>query len=54
MSQAFRTTLRLDPGKPAGAQAAALLQPFHAERGVSYSALIDSAVNAYDGKSSKQ
>ena len=50
MSQTFRTTLRLDLGSPASAQAAALLRQFHAERGLSYSALIVPAVNAYYGK----
>lgn len=50
MSQMFRTTLRLDLDKPASAQAAALLRQLHAERGVSYSALIVPAVNAYYGK----
>lgn len=51
MSQMFRTTLRLDLGSPASAQAAALLRHLHAERGLSYSALIVPAVNAYFGKS---
>ena len=46
MSQIFRTTLRLDLDKPAGAQAASLLRQLHAERGLSYSALIVPAVNA--------
>ena len=50
MSQMFRTTLRLDLGSPASAQAAALLRHLHAERGLSYSALIVPAVNAYYGK----
>ena len=50
MSQIFRTTLRLDLGKPASAQAASLLRQLHAERGLSYSALIVPAVNAYYGK----
>ena len=50
MSQTFRTTLRLDLDKPASAQAAALLRQLHAERGLSYSALIVPAVNAYYGK----
>lgn len=50
MSQMFRTTLRLDLGCPASAQAAALLRQLHAERGLSYSALIVPAVNAYYGK----
>ena len=50
MSQTFRTTLRLDLDKPASAQAAALLRQLHAERGVSYSALIIPAINAYYGK----
>lgn len=49
MSKTFRTTLRLDLDKPASAQAAALLRQLHAERGVSYSALIIPAVNAYYG-----
>ena len=52
MSQTFRTTLRLDLGKPASAQAASLLRQLHAERGVSYRALIIPAINAYYGKSS--
>ena len=52
MRQVFRTTLRLDLGKPASAQAASLLRQLHAERGLSYSALIVPAVNAYYGKSS--
>ena len=47
MSQMFRTTLRLDLDKPASAQAASLLRQLHAERGLSYSALIVPAVNAY-------
>ena len=51
MSQMVRTTLRLDLGSPASAQAAALLRQLHAERGMSYSALIVPAVNAYYGKS---
>lgn len=50
MSQMFRTTLRLDLDKPASANAVALLRQFHAERGLSYSALIVPAVNAYYGK----
>ena len=50
MSQMFRTTLRFDLDKPASAQAAALLRQLHAERGLSYSALIVPAVNAYYGK----
>ena len=50
MSRIFRTTLRLDPYKPASAQAAALLHRLHQERGLSYSALIIPAVNAYYGK----
>ena len=50
MSQMFRTTLRLDMDKPASANAAALLRQLHAERGLSYSALIVPAVNAYYGK----
>ena len=52
MSQIFRTTLRLDLGSPASALAAALLRQLHAERGVSYSALIVPAINAYYGKAS--
>ena len=52
MSQIFRTTLRLDLGQPASRQAAALLRQLHAERGLSYSALIVPAVNAYYGKAS--
>ena len=51
MRQVFRTTLRLDLDKPASAQAASLLRQLHAERGLSYSALIVPAVNAYYGKS---
>ena len=51
MSQMFRTTLRLDLDKPASAQAAVLLRQLHAERGLSYSALIVPAINAYYGKS---
>lgn len=50
MSKTFRTTLRLDLNKPASAQAASLLRQLHAERGMSYSALIVPAVNAYYGK----
>ena len=50
MSQMFRATLRLDLGSPASAQAAVLLRQLHAERGMSYSALIVPAVNAYYGK----
>ena len=50
MSQMFRTTLRLDLDKPASAQAASLLRQLHAERGLSYSALIVPTVNAYYGK----
>ena len=50
MSRIFRTTLRLDPDKPASAQAAALLRRLHEERGLSYSALIIPAVNSYYGK----
>ena len=50
MSQMFRTTLRLDLDKPASANAVALLRQLHAERGLSYSALIVPAVNAYYGK----
>ncbi|MCI7736522.1 MAG: hypothetical protein MSL26_05170 [Clostridiales bacterium] len=50
MIQIFRTTLRLDLDKPAGSQAASLLRQLHAERGLSYSALIVPAVNAYYGK----
>ena len=52
MSQMFRTTLRLDLDKPASAQAASLLPQLHTERGLSYSALIVPAINAYYGKSS--
>ena len=52
MSQTFRITLRLDLGKPVSAQAASVLRQLHAERGLSYSALIVPAVNAYYGKSS--
>ena len=51
MSQMFRTTLRLDLDHPASAQAASLLHQLHAVRGMSYSALIVPAVNAYYGKS---
>lgn len=51
MSQMFRTTLRLDLDHPASAQAASLLRQLHAERGLSYNALIVPAVNAYYGKS---
>ena len=51
MSQMFRTTLQLDLDKPASANAVALLRQLHAERGLSYSALIVPAVNAYYGKS---
>ena len=50
MSQMFRTTLRLDLDKPASANAVALLRQLHAERGLSYSAMIVPAVNAYYGK----
>lgn len=50
MSQMFRTTLRLDLDKPASANAVAPLRQLHAERGLSYSALIVPAVNAYYGK----
>ena len=50
MSQTFRTTLRLDLDKPASRQAATLLRQLHTERGLSYSALIVPAVNAYYGK----
>ena len=50
MSQTFRTTLRLDLDKPASAQAVALLRQLHVERGLSYSALIVPAVNAYYDK----
>ena len=52
MSQMFRTTLRLDLDKPASRQAVALLRQLHVERGLSYSALIVPAINAYYGKSS--
>lgn len=51
MSQMFRTTLRLGLDKPASAQAASLLHQLHTECGLSYSALIVAAVNAYYGKS---
>ena len=51
MSQMLRTTLRLDLDKPASANAVALLRQLHAGRGMSYSALIVPAVNAYYGKS---
>ncbi len=47
MSQMLRTTLRLDLDKPASANAVALLRQLHAERSLSYSALIVPAVNAY-------
>ena len=50
MSQMFRTTLRLDLDKPASANAVALLRQLHTECGLSYSALIVPAVNAYYGK----
>ena len=50
MSRIFRTTLRLDPDKPASAPAATMLRRLHEERGISYSALIIPAVNAYYGK----
>ncbi len=50
MSQMFRTTLRLDLGCPASAQAAALLRQLHAGHGMSYSALIVPAINAYYGE----
>lgn len=50
MSQMLRTTLRLDLDKPASANAVALLRQLHAERGLSYSALIVPTVNAYYGK----
>lgn len=50
MSRIFRSTLRLDTDKPASAQAATLLRRLHEERGISYSALIIPAVNAYYGK----
>ncbi|MDO5144324.1 MAG: hypothetical protein Q4E72_06925 [bacterium] len=52
MRQIFRTTLRLDLDKPASANAVALLRQLREERGVSYSALIVPAINAYYGKSS--
>ena len=52
MRQVFRTTLRLDLEKTASANAVALLRQLHAERGLSYSALIVPAINAYYGKSS--
>ena len=47
MSRIFRTTLRLDLDKPASAQVATLLRRLHEKRGISYSALIIPAVNAY-------
>lgn len=50
MSRIFRTTLRLDPDKPASAQAATLLRRLHEKCGLSYSALIIPAVNAYYSK----
>lgn len=50
MSRIFRTTLRLDSDKPASAQAATLLRRLHEECGISYSALIIPAVNAYYGR----
>lgn len=50
MRHVFRTTLRLDLDKPASAQAASLLHQLHTECGLSYSALIVPAVNAYYGK----
>ena len=50
MSQMLRTTLRLDLDNPASRQAVALLRQLHVERGLSYSALIVPAVNAYYGK----
>ena len=50
MSQMFRTTLRLDLGCPASAQASALLRQLHAGHGMSYSALIVPAINAYYGE----
>ena len=50
MSQMLRTTLRLDLDKPASANAVALLRQLHAERSLSYSALIVPAVNAHYGK----
>ena len=52
MRYVFRTTLRLDLDKPASAQAASLLHQLHTECGLSYSALIVTAINAYYGKSS--
>ena len=50
MRYVFRTTLRLDLDKPASAQAASLLHQLHTERGLSYSALIVPAINAYYGE----
>ena len=50
MRHVFRTTLRLDLDHPASAQAASLLRQLHAERGLSYSALIVPAINAYYGE----
>ncbi len=49
MKDVFRTTLRLDIGKPTERQAAELLQRQHREHNETYSALIASAVNAYFG-----
>lgn len=50
MRHVFRTTLRLDLDKPASAQAASLLHQLHTECGLSYSALIVPAINAYYGE----
>ncbi len=49
MKDIFRTTLRLDMGKPTERQAAELLQMQHQEQNETYSALIAMAVNAYFG-----
>ncbi len=52
MKEVFRTTLRLDMGKPTEKQAAELLQKQHREHNETYSTLIASAVNAYFGSQS--
>ncbi len=49
MKDIFRTTLRLDMGKPTEKQAAELLQKQYQEHNETYSTLIASAVNAYFG-----
>ncbi len=49
MKDIFRTTLRLDMGKPTERQAAELLQKQHQEHNETYSALIASSVIAYFG-----